>query len=213
METHVSNRKSHLPLPGRFSLNGEKSPVVTPRGKNRASMLPSPHSVSVSKSSSKSPSTPRGKKILHASVSNSPNRLKKNSPRIPKRAGLPPHSPAFNSKGKTKQVPRSPTSSIGDRTVKVDNSLTKQRSSLSRADNNANPKHAPLVPVAVASKLARNSTGSFLTNNAGGSHKSHHTLLSLSLSASSSKESNISDNEEAVKGKDRMYSLLCKQHS
>lgn len=160
-------------------------------------MLPTPPPVSVAKSSSKSPSTPRGKKILQASLSSSPNRLK--SPRTPKRAGLPPHSPAVGSKGKKKQAPRSPTSSVGDRTVKVDNSLTKQRSSLSRIDSGI-PKHTPTASVVPAPQLARKSTGSFLTNPGSGSQK-NYSLLSLSLSASSSKESTASDNEEAVKGK------------
>lgn len=92
------------------------------------------------------------------------------------------------------QAPKSPLS-IDDRTVKVDNSLTKQRSSLVRMNSaTPNPK---MTPRGAAVKAARMSTGSMLTSNAT-SYKSYN-LLSLSLSASSSRESNC-DNEEAVKG-------------
>ena len=97
-----------------------------------------------------------------------------------------------------------------DHTVKIDNSLIRQQSVASReslSGNSAN-KLTATPTMGGASDVRRKSSSPFLTKSSGGAKC--HSLLSLSLSASSSREMNH-ENEEAVKGEYSNYMLEYKR--
>ncbi|KAL3780133.1 hypothetical protein HJC23_001322 [Cyclotella cryptica] len=199
MNTPTTTRKSHLPTPGRVSLNNGDQPSATPRNvrKSMMSQLPAPLSSTAHSTS----------KILQSSIANSPNKLNTNTP-IRKQSKLQAPSPSLPkserkcSAGGT--IPESaPTAlqltsplSVDDRTVKINNKqsgeITLQRSSLSGKSigYTLNPKRSSSSGT-VGKAAARKGTGSVLKNNYRNSK-----MLSLSLSASSSTETDI---EEAVK--------------
>lgn len=214
METLSSPaRKSNIPAPGIVHLNennsnekeAKSSSSTTPPRQARASLLlapssgtkaaidppfdappPPPLSAPHRKRTGKSPSD--GKKILRSSQSASPNRLHKKVCKTPKK-----------SEGKLLLPPTSERrrDSTDDRTVKIDNSLVKQQQPQPPSCARESPSGArKQIPDGATDVSRRRKSSPFLSNRSGAKCPS---LLSLSLSASSSREANH-EHDEAVKG-------------